>query len=610
MPSQEMDVIRKDKGRNAARASAPRRIMSAMALGAGLGLLAVASGASASGLDCDEGLKQAFKPDAQTTVVEVRPVAAGEALGRSFDGRSIAASAPLCLVKLNVGPGHAGPADAPSTAAGIGIEIWLPAKARWNNRIHALGGGGWQGGAAGVAGKIADPAAGDIAANEGAVTSTTDTGHTVGNGSFAMTPDGQINTTLWTDFAVRAVHEQAVKTKALTSAYYGRAAQKAYWDGGSTGGRQGLRLAQEHPDDFDGIVALYPAINWTRFITAELYPQVVYQRDLNGAPLSTAQLDLVSRAAIAACDSVGGVHLGYIPDPARCAYDPTKDAAVLCDPAKPQGAVCLTPVQALAVNKIWYGPTRDGSVPDPAVDNGWPKAWPKTAFGAGAHRWFGPSRGTTLYTPWFRGLAHPDGPFPIATDVVALELEDATFAEPSFVNAKANGQSRWKTLGYGQLSDALDRGVALQDKFGRINSDNPDLSAFKRRGGKLMTWHATADELIPAQGTVNYYNRVIAGAGGLAQVQDFYRLYLVPGLGHGSPNGSANPDALVPNFTPTQMYQLLTAWVEKGEAPQSVALSVNRGDQTAGGLICPYPAASQYVSGDPRQAASYRCAAQ
>jgi feruloyl esterase len=451
--------------------------------------------------------------------------------------------------------------------------------------------------------------AGEVAAAEGAVTSTTDTGHTIPSGSFAMTPGGEVNTTLWTDFAVRAVHEQAVKTKALAAAYYGRPARKAYWDGGSTGGRQGLRLAQEHPDDFDGIVALYPAINWTRFITAELYPQVVFQRDLGGRPLSTAQLDLVSRAAIAACDSVGGAHLGYIPDPARCAYDPTKDPAVLCDPAKSPGAVCLTPSQALAVNKIWYGLTKDGSVPDPAVDNGWHKAWPKGAFGEGTHRWFGLSRGTTLYTLWFRGLAHPDGPFPIAADVVALELEDATYAEPSFVNAKVGGQSRWKTLDYAQLSDALDRGVALQDRFGRINSDNPDLSAFKRRGGKLMTWHATADELIPAQGTVNYYHRVAGSLGGLAQVEAFYRLYLVPGLGHGSPNGTANPEALVPNFTPTQMYELLTAWVEKREAPQAVTLAASRGDQKASGLVCPYPSISQYVSGDPRQAASYRCAA-
>jgi feruloyl esterase len=575
---------------------------------AGLGLLALASSASGATLNCDESLKQAFKPDEQTTVVAVRTVTAGEALGRSFDGRAISAGAPLCLVKLNVGPGHPGPADAPSTSAGIGIEIWLPAKDRWNGRIHALGGGGWQGGAAGVAGRIADPVAAEVAATEGAVTSTTDTGHTVPSGSFAMTPDGGVNSALWTDFAVRSVHEQAVKTKALTAAYYGRPARKAYWDGGSTGGRQGLRLAQEHPEDFDGVVALYPAINWTRFITAELYPQVVYQRDLGGKPLSTAQLDLVSRAAIAACDSVGGMHLGYIPEPARCAYDPTQDAAVLCDPSKPQEMVCLTPAQAVAVNKIWYGLTKDGSVPDPAVDNGWPKIWPKDAFGAGTHRWFGLSRGTTLYTPWFRGLAHPDGPFPIATDVVALELEDASFAEPNFVNAKASGQSRWKTLDYAQLSNALDRGVALQDRFGRINSDNPDLSAFKRRGGKLLTWHATADELIPAQGTVNYYNRVAAAAGGLTQVEDFYRLYLVPGLGHGTPNGTANPDALVPSFAPNQIYALLTAWVEKGEAPQAVTLAASRGDQKVSGLICPYPSASQYVSGDPRQAGSYRCA--
>src|SRR5690606_12164695 len=102
-------------------------------------------------------------------------------------------------------------------------------------------------------------------------------------------------------------------------------------------------------------------------------PQLVIQRDLGGTPLSEAQLDLVSNAAIHACDVVGGQHLGYILDPSQCRYDPTEDAAVLCagDGGCNDTPHCVSKIQAQAINKIWYGPTRDGSVPDPGIDNGW-----------------------------------------------------------------------------------------------------------------------------------------------------------------------------------------------------------------------------------------------
>jgi Tannase and feruloyl esterase len=240
--------------------------------------------APAAPLACDDSMKTAFKPDAQTQVVLVKAFKQGDALTLSASAApgTPTAGGNLCLVKLNVGPGNSGPADAPSTSAGIGIEIWLPTKENWNSRFHAIGGAGWQGGPAGSATSIASTAAAGVAGVEGAVSSTTDTGHAGPGGAFAMNPDGTINKALWTDFASRAIHEQAVKTKALATAYYGTAPKYSYWDGGSTGGRQGLNLAQNHPADFDGMVALYPAINWTRFITAELYPQIVYQRDLGG----------------------------------------------------------------------------------------------------------------------------------------------------------------------------------------------------------------------------------------------------------------------------------------------------------------------------------------
>lgn len=97
--------------------------------------------------------------------------------------------------------------------------------------------------------------------------------------------------------------------------------------------------------------------------------------------------------------------------------------------------------------------------------------------------------------------------------------------------ATGRGESGWKTLTYAQLSDAYDRGVALQPQFGRINTDDPDLTAFKKRGGKIISWHGFSDELIPAAGTMNYYNRVAAKMGGVESAQEVYRLYLAPGLG-------------------------------------------------------------------------------
>lgn len=564
-------------------------------------------------LSCDDSLKTAFKPDANTTVVAVKSFKKGDALilTGTAGGSTPTAANDVCMVKLSVGPGNPGPAAAPSTSAGIGIEVWLPSAQNWNQRIHALGGGGWQGGVAGSATQIASTQAAAVAGTEGAVSSTTDTGHTAGNGAFAMNPDGSINQTLWTDFASRGIHEQAVKTKALATAYYGAAPKYAYWEGGSTGGRQGLNLAQNNPGDFDGIIANFPAINWSRFITAELYPQIVFQRDLGGTPLTAAQQDLVSNAAINACDVVGGQHLGYIPDPSTCTYDPANDPNVLCTSSggTNTSAACVSTVQANAINKIWYGMTADGSVPSAATDNGWASAG-ASALPSGTQRWWGLTRGTSLYGVMFagfglNGLASPNGAFPIASDQVALELQDPTIADAGFTNATGNGQSSWKALSYAQLSNAYDQGVGLQTQFGHINTDKPDLAAFKARGGKMLAWHGLADELIMPQGTVNYYNRVAAQMGGLAGVQDFYRLYLVPGAGHGTPNGTSNPAADVPNFAPGQQYELLTQWVEKGIAPDAVTL------QSAGGNsrpVCVYPKKASYSgSGDPTKAASYTC---
>jgi feruloyl esterase len=560
-------------------------------------------------LSCDDSIKTGFTPDTNTAVLLVKSFKTGDPLllTGSATATTPTATSDVCVVKLVVGPGNPGPADAPSTSPGIGIEVWLPSPAKWNQRVHVKGGGGWAGGVqtsltalAGLsAGTVGSPA--QTAMVEGAVSASTDAGHanTANGGSFAMKPDGTANVASWNDFAQRGIHEMAVETKALAAAYYGTPAKYAYWNGFSTGGRQGHMEAQANPADFDGILAGAPAINWTKFITAELYPQIVYQRDLAGVPLTDAQSTLVGNAAINACDMVGGQHLGYIPDPSQCRYDPTLDAAVLCPSdggTGPTGS-CVTAVQAQAFNKIWYGQTSDGSVPAPASDNGF------ATVPSGNQRWYGLTRGTSL-----AGLGGAT-PFTIASDMVALELQDPTFATPSFINATNNGADRWKSMTYADLSNAFDRGIALQPTFANINTDDPDLSKFALRGAKMLVYHGLSDTLIPPQGTINYYTRMSSQLGGDAVVRNFYRLFLIPGMAHGLSNGTTNAAANPPLPSIDLLYATLTLWVEQGNSPERITISAPASGSTPASSrpICMYPTKAQYSGGDPRLAASYIC---
>ena len=572
---------------------------------------------------CDPSLGSAFEGDPQTRIVLTRQFRRGERLLLEGDTSAQAPllSNDLCLVKLVVGPGNPGPQGAPSTSQGIGIEIWLPSAERWNGRIHALGGGGFQGGASGQPNHVGAPMSAMVADSEGAVSSTTDAGHSSepknygipdSGGDFLMLPDGSANEALWRDFAVRSIHEQAVKTKTLTAAYYGRPASRAYFDGSSTGGRQGHKLAQAHPGDYDGIIANLPAMHWTRLLAAMAWPHLVFQRDLGGRPLAKDQLDLVSNAAIAACDTVGGQHIGFILDPARCRYDPTRDRTVLCsaDGGSNTTPACVTGVQARAINKIWFGPTSDGSVPDPARDNGW-KSPPR-----GKHIWYGPSRGTSLWNAWFEsflgrptGVASPEqAPF-LGTHWLALAGGDPALADADFRNAKTNGRDGWKALSYAQFAATVVSARGLNaTTYSGIDTDDADLSGFEAAGGKLLFWHGTNDEVIPVQGSIQYYDSVVRRMGGLKRVQRFYRFYIVPGAGHQSPNGTANPAANPPAFSRSGLYQALVDWVENGVAPERIEL-VSPSDQPVRRRmpVCPYPQRAHYISGDPNASENFIC---
>lgn len=569
-------------------------------------------------LSCDDSMKAVFKPDANTSVTLVKAFKAGDALRLS--GTPDTPAPPVtgvdaCLVKLLVGPGNPGPAGAPSTSAGIGIEVWLPAPAAWNKIVRVFGSGGWAGGAHADITQIGSRAQFIPALNAGYVISASDHGHALlNNGSFAMNPDGSINTVLWQDFAERSMHELADKTKALAKAYYGEAQAYAYWDGFSTGGRQGYKIAQKYPADFNGILAGAPAFNWSRFITAELYPQVLMQREL-GAPMAAAKLNFVSGAAVKSCDAQG---LGFLLDPLQCRYDPTRDAAVLCSGVAGNGGVtgtstnaaCVSLLEAGVVNRIWYGQTASGTAPDPAVDNA---GGPTLA--SADQLWWGLSRGTNLAL----SLAGST-PFSIASDQVALELQDAAYAGPNFTNAKGNGASKWKTLDYAGLADAYAKGIALQPQFSRINTDDPDLSAARAAGTKILSYHGLADDKIMPQGSINYFTRVAATMGGNAEVQKFNRLFLIPGLAHdGTLASSASVDPAtganlaarrVPLPQPAagrdELFMALRNWVEKGVAPERI--DVRSSDSSVSLPLCLYPRKAIWSgSGSATAAGSYDC---
>jgi len=255
---------------------------------------------------------------------------------------------------------------------------------------------------------------------------------------------------------------------------------------------------------------------------------------------------------------------------------------------------------ARAMNQIWYGPTADGSAPSPAVDDG-------SGFALSGNRlWYGLARGADL-----TGLAGAT-PVDLGSDQLALNLQDPTYATPTFVNATGNGADKWKTLGYAgprSFAQAFAQGVALDAQFGGVNTEGIDFAAFRDRGGKLIVYHGIADTLIPVQGSIAHYERVAAAMGGYASVQNFERLFLVPGMGHCAGIGSlstGNPAPNPPLPAAGQMYGALTAWVESGVAPASI-VATSGGAAPRSRPLCVYPAKLVYLGGDVDSAASFAC---
>jgi feruloyl esterase len=438
------------------------------------------------------------------------------------------------------------------------VEVWLPTSG-WNGSFEGTGGGGY------VAGEFDTALAPAIEGGYAAASTDAGVGTDVlSPASWALNANGSVDQGLLTDFAYRSVHDMTVAAKAIVADYYGKTASYAYWNGCSTGGRQGLMEAQKYPTDYNGILAAAPAINWAEFIPSEFWPQVVMNEEKDYP--TTCEFNAFTDAAIAACDKSDPADGGLVDNPLSCGFDPRSliGKKVVCNGE----TLTITAADANVVRLIWQGPT---------AKNGRP-LWHGLTKEA-------PFDGLALTTTSADGTAE-GSPFEIASTWISYFLE----RDPSFNTA---------TITYSQFVQLFNQSVREYGSI--IGTNDPNLSAFEKAGGKMITWHGLADQLIFPQGTIDYYQCVQTATGGAQNVASFYRLFLAPGVQHcGAGNGPA----------PTDPLSSLVNWVEHGDAPNTLAASITQTNgTTVTRNLCAYPQQATYNGhGNADAASSYHCA--
>ncbi|MCB5363304.1 tannase/feruloyl esterase family alpha/beta hydrolase [Pusillimonas sp. CC-YST705] len=500
------------------------------------------AGVGATALTTDDDPSKGFKASILETSLETV----------ALDGGS---SKEFCLVKVHVDPE-------------INIWVSMPSDGSWNGRFRSEGGGGY----AGQVGVASD------SVKQGFVGVQTDTGHEASvGGAFGMLEPGKPNVQLQEDFAFRSEHLMAVIGKQLTKAYYDQDPSKSYWYGCSTGGRQGLMMAQRYPDDYDAILAGAPAIHWDRFQAYQIWPQVVMHHDV-GEPIANAKLQLATARAIASCDAQDGVEDGVIDDPRSCEFQPSRIPDLTY--AGCSDDTCLTPAEAGAIEKIWDGAR--------SVD--------------GTLLWPGLERDAVLGGGFALAGATP---FNIAVE----QPKYWVYYDPDW---------DWKTLTYDNYGAFFDETVAKVNPV--IGTDNPDLSRFKARGGKLIMYHGWADPVIMPRGTIRYYDNVVEHMGGRSEVDDFAKLYMVPGLAHcgggdGPNHFGQGSSGVVPQDAKQDIFRALMQWAEEGVEPAEIVATKFVDNKPAEGVertrpLCVYPLVARHNgNGSTDEAENFSCVA-
>jgi hypothetical protein len=450
----------------------------------------------------------------------------------------------------------------PSSDSDITIEVWMPLD-NWNGKLQGLANGGF----AGAVNYL------ELGASlqHGYVATGTDTGHTGSpiDAAWALGHPEKI-----IDFGPRGIHEMTRVAKLIIPQFYGSAPKHSYFAGCSDGGREALMEAQRYPEDYDGILAGAPANDWIGLLSLA----VVDTQALTATPASfipPVKVANIGKAVDAACDKLDGVADGVVNDPRQCRFNP---ASIQCKEGQ-DASDCLTAPQVSALNTIYAG------IHDPSGHTIFPGYLPGAEQGEGG------------WALWITGPAP-------AKSLMAY------FGLGYYANMVYDEQ-KWD---YKTFTVESGMKAATRKTAEALNAINPDLSAFQRRGGKLILYHGWNDPAIPALNTINYYQEVIAKMGRSA-ADSFTRLYMVPGMQHcgGGPGPENFGEALDATSTDPQhnIRTTLENWVEKGTAPSSFIVSkqasANSPEITR--PLCPYPQSAKYKgTGDPNQAENFTCA--
>lgn len=522
-----------------------------LCIAAGL-LGAAASGQTATRGSC-ESLKSLKIPE--TSIVSAQLMAAGEFTPPARGG-GMGGGPPAAKGLPNAGRGPAGPAgkDLPPFCRVIGVvqptinfEVWLPPASgdrQWNGKFNGVGNGG-------MAGFINYDAMMQSLAR-GYATASTDTGHIQrpGDDSWALG-----HPELVVDFASRGIHMTARAAKTIIQAYYNREPKCSYFTGCSGGGGQALSEAQRYPADYNGMVAGAPANFPTQMWPGELYDAWVTHRD-DASFIPNEKLPLITNAALEACDNLDGIKDGVLDDPRSCSFNPAKLKCSGTD-----GPNCLTAAQVDSVRKVYEG------LKDPST---------------GKHFWYGYEMSSETLWP-----GHINNPFgaPLSYyKYMALQKPDWD----------------WKSLSFADPRDFAVTEEASRRLGPILNSVDPDLTAFKKLGGKLIMYHGWLDQNISPRNSIQYFESVQETMGGEKETQDFLRLFMAPGMGHcGGGPGPNTLDALT----------ALEQWVEKGKAPdQIIATHSTGGNVDRSRPLCPYPQVAKYKgTGSTDDAANFVC---
>jgi hypothetical protein len=445
-----------------------------------------------------------------------------------------------------------------------GFNVKMPVGPVWNSRLYVVGNG---------------VAAGSISELEmipglmqGFATAGTDTGHQgdILDWSFGYNPPDNSNPDAaekLIDYCEESIHETTVLSKAIIDTFYCAAPAYSYYVGCSTGGRQGLMEAQVYPEDFDGILVGAPVHKLADIQMRGLFEGLLA---LGSGAVDAVKLPILAAAVMDKCDSIDGLVDGLIDNPKQCDFDARVDLPACVDDV--DGMDCFTVAQRETIYALYDGPRNSAGE----------LLTPGEAFGSEA---IDP---VTMGSGWIPWVVWPGGPYNSLSALVGIGAVQYIGLDPApgpFYNFTTfNFDTDWTNV---------------MDNLGAVcNADDPDLSAFHAAGGKMIHYDGWADPVTGPYQSYDYFDEVLSTMGE-AQVDDFYKLYMIPGMAHcGGGSGCYDTGAL---------FAALMSWVEGDIEPGSY--TGTRADGLRTRPMCPVPQVARYLGTDSiDEASSFTCA--